>query len=100
MKVCIFGAGAVGGHIATRLIAAGADEIAVVARGPQLNAIRTRGGVSTVVDGLAASMASVLLCSGAKGKRYALPNATIHMHQALGGGSGQATDARSNARRR
>ena len=43
MKVCIFGAGAVGGHIATRLIAAGADEISVVARGPQLNAIRTRG---------------------------------------------------------
>lgn len=43
MKVCIFGAGAVGGHIATRLIAAGADDISVVARGAQLNAIRTRG---------------------------------------------------------
>ena len=43
MKVCIFGAGAVGGHIATRLIAAKADEIAVVARGAQLQAIRTRG---------------------------------------------------------
>ena len=43
MKVCIFGAGAVGGHIATRLLAAKADEIAVVARGAQLQAIRTRG---------------------------------------------------------
>ena len=43
MKVCIFGAGAVGGHIATRLIAAKADEISVVARGAQLQAIRTRG---------------------------------------------------------
>ena len=43
MKVCIFGAGAVGGNIATRLVAAKADEIAVVARGAQLQAIRTRG---------------------------------------------------------
>ena len=43
MKVCIFGAGAVGGHIATRLIAAKADEITVVARGAQLQAMRTRG---------------------------------------------------------
>lgn len=43
MKVCIFGAGAVGGHIATRLIAAQADEIAVVARGAQLQAMRARG---------------------------------------------------------
>src|SRR3954462_10622803 len=43
MKVCIFGAGAVGGHIATRLIAAKADEISVVARGAQLQALRTRG---------------------------------------------------------
>lgn len=43
MKVCIFGAGAVGGNVATRLIAAKADEIAVVARGAQLQAIRTRG---------------------------------------------------------
>ena len=43
MKVCIFGAGAVGGNIATRLVAAKADEIAVVARGTQLQAIRTRG---------------------------------------------------------
>jgi ATP-dependent Clp protease protease subunit len=37
-------------------------------------------------------MATVLLCAGAKGKRYALPNATVHMHQALGGARGQASD--------
>ena len=43
MKVCIFGAGAVGGNIATRLVAAKADEVSVVARGAQLQAIRTRG---------------------------------------------------------
>ncbi len=43
MKVCIFGAGAVGGHIATRLAAANADEISVIARGAQLEAIRARG---------------------------------------------------------
>ncbi|MFL2645493.1 MAG: ATP-dependent Clp protease proteolytic subunit [Dehalococcoidia bacterium] len=48
--------------------------------------------VSTVCLGMAASMATVLLCGGAKGKRYALPSSTIHMHQALGGAQGQATD--------
>lgn len=48
--------------------------------------------VSTIAVGLTASMATVLLCSGAKGKRFALPNATVHMHQALGGARGQATD--------
>jgi ATP-dependent Clp protease protease subunit len=48
--------------------------------------------VSTICVGLAASMGTVLLCAGAKGKRYALPNATIHMHQALGGAQGQAAD--------
>jgi ATP-dependent Clp protease protease subunit len=37
-------------------------------------------------------MATVLLCAGAKGKRYALPNATIHLHQAVGGAQGQAAD--------
>jgi ATP-dependent Clp protease, protease subunit len=41
---------------------------------------------------MAASMATVLLCAGAKGKRYALPHATIHMHQAIGGAQGQASD--------
>ncbi|HKS90422.1 MAG TPA: ATP-dependent Clp protease proteolytic subunit [Tepidiformaceae bacterium] len=48
--------------------------------------------VSTIAVGQTASMATVLLCSGAKGKRYALPNATVHMHQALGGARGQASD--------
>ena len=48
--------------------------------------------VSTIAVGQTASMASVLLCAGAPGKRYALPNATIHMHQALGGARGQASD--------
>jgi ATP-dependent Clp protease, protease subunit len=51
-----------------------------------------RPDVSTIAVGATASMASVLLCSGAKGKRYALPNATVHMHQALGGARGQASD--------
>jgi ATP-dependent Clp protease protease subunit len=37
-------------------------------------------------------MGTLLLCSGAKGKRYALPNSTIHMHQAVGGAQGQASD--------
>lgn len=48
--------------------------------------------VSTICVGLAASMGTVLLCAGAKGKRYALPNATIHMHQPMGGAQGQASD--------
>jgi ATP-dependent Clp protease protease subunit len=48
--------------------------------------------VSTICVGLAASMGTVLLCAGTKGKRYALPNATIHMHQAIGGAQGQAAD--------
>ena len=48
--------------------------------------------VSTICVGLAASMGTVLLCAGAMGKRYALPNATIHMHQAMGGAQGQAAD--------
>ena len=49
-----------------------------------------RADVSTIAVGVTASMGTVLLSSGTKGKRYSLPNATIHMHQALGGGSGQA----------
>jgi len=57
-----------------------------------------RPPVSTICVGLAASMATVLLCSGAKGKRFALPNATIHMHQASGGMQGQATDMEIAAR--
>ncbi len=51
-----------------------------------------RPQVSTICVGMAASMATVLLCAGVKGKRYALPNATIHMHQAMGGAQGQAVD--------
>ena len=48
--------------------------------------------VSTICVGMAASMAAVLLSSGAKGKRKALPNAEIMIHQPLGGARGQATD--------
>ena len=48
--------------------------------------------VSTICVGMAASMATVLLCAGTKGKRFALPHATIHMHQAMGGARGQASD--------
>jgi ATP-dependent Clp protease protease subunit len=57
-----------------------------------------RPDVSTICVGMAASMATVLLCAGAKGKRYALPNATIHMHQAMGGAQGQAADIEIAAR--
>jgi ATP-dependent Clp protease protease subunit len=57
-----------------------------------------RPDVSTICVGLAASMATVLLCAGAKGKRYALPNSTIHMHQPMGGAQGQATDIEIAAR--
>lgn len=51
-----------------------------------------RPQVSTICVGWAASFGTVLLCAGATGKRFALPNATIHMHQALGGAQGQAAD--------
>ena len=57
-----------------------------------------RCSVSTICVGLAASMGTVLLCAGAKGKRYALPNSTIHMHQAVGGAQGQAADIEIAAR--
>ena len=57
-----------------------------------------RPDVSTICVGLAASMGTLLLCSGAKGKRYALPNATIHLHQAFGGAQGQAADVEIAAR--
>ncbi len=57
-----------------------------------------RPDVSTICVGLAASMGTVLLCAGAKGKRFALPNATIHMHQAFGGAQGQAADIEIAAR--
>lgn len=48
--------------------------------------------VSTVALGLTASFGTVLLTAGEKGLRYSLPNATIHMHQPLGGSQGQASD--------
>lgn len=55
--------------------------------------------VSTICMGMAASMGSFLLSSGAKGKRYALPNSEIMIHQPLGGFQGQATDFDIHARR-
>lgn len=48
--------------------------------------------ISTVAVGATASFGTVLLTGGSKGHRYALPNATIHMHQPIGGTQGQATD--------
>jgi ATP-dependent Clp protease protease subunit len=48
--------------------------------------------VSTIAVGLAASMGTVLLVSGTKGKRFALPNSKIHIHQPIGGVQGQASD--------
>jgi ATP-dependent Clp protease protease subunit len=48
--------------------------------------------ISTVAVGITASFGTVLLAAGTKGRRYALPNATVHMHQPLGGAEGQATD--------
>ena len=54
--------------------------------------------ISTVCVGMAASMGAVILSSGAKGKRFALPNAEIMIHQPLGGAQGQASDIEINAR--
>ena len=55
--------------------------------------------VSTICIGMAASMGAFLLSSGAKGKRFALPNAEIMIHQPSGGSQGQATDIEIQARR-
>ena len=55
--------------------------------------------VSTICIGMAASMGSFLLSSGAKGKRFALPNSEIMIHQPLGGFQGQATDFDIHAKR-
>lgn len=57
-----------------------------------------RADVSTICVGAAASMGTILLAAGEKGKRYALPNSTIHMHQPLGGAQGQASDIEIHAR--
>jgi ATP-dependent Clp protease protease subunit len=54
--------------------------------------------VSTFAVGVAASFGTLLLTAGAAGRRYALPNATIHLHQPLGGVQGQATDIEIEAR--
>ena len=58
-----------------------------------------KADVSTICMGLAASMWSFLLSSGAKGKRYVLPNAEVMIHQPLGGFQGQATDIDIHAKR-
>jgi ATP-dependent Clp protease protease subunit len=54
--------------------------------------------ISTVAIGVTASFGTVLLAAGEKGQRYALPHATIHMHQPLGGAEGQASDIEIQAR--
>src|SRR6266446_4248776 len=54
--------------------------------------INSPGGVVTYCIGMAASMAAVLLCAGTKGKRFALPNSDIMIHQVHGGAQGQASD--------
>ena len=54
--------------------------------------------ISTFAVGVTASFGTVLLAAGAKGQRYALPHATIHMHQPLGGAQGQASDIEIQAR--
>jgi ATP-dependent Clp protease, protease subunit len=64
-----------------------------------LDAMRlNRCDVATFCVGLCASMGTVLLSSGTQGKRYAMPNSTIHMHQVLGGARGQASDIEIEAR--
>jgi len=54
--------------------------------------------ISTLAVGVTASFGTVLLAAGTKGQRYALPHATIHMHQPLGGAQGQASDIEIQAR--
>lgn len=58
-----------------------------------------KADVSTICVGMAASMGAFLLAAGAKGKRFALPNAEIMIHQPLGGARGQATDIKIQAER-
>jgi ATP-dependent Clp protease protease subunit len=55
--------------------------------------------VATICVGMAASMGAVLLSAGAKGKRFALPNAEVMIHQVMGGAEGQATDVKIRAER-
>jgi ATP-dependent Clp protease protease subunit len=56
-----------------------------------------KSDVCTICVGMAASMGAFLLAAGAKGKRYALPNSTVMIHQPLGGTQGQASDIKINA---
>jgi len=58
-----------------------------------------KADVSTICVGMAASMGAFLLAGGAKGKRYALPNSEVMIHQPLGGAQGQATDIEIRAKR-
>ncbi|WP_010098458.1 ATP-dependent Clp endopeptidase proteolytic subunit ClpP [Ornithinibacillus scapharcae] len=58
-----------------------------------------KSDVSTICTGMAASMGAFLLAAGAKGKRYALPNSEVMIHQPLGGTQGQATDIEIHAKR-
>jgi ATP-dependent Clp protease protease subunit len=57
-----------------------------------------RAPISTTAVGVTASFGTVLLAAGTKGQRYALPHATIHLHQPLGGAQGQATDIEIQAK--
>jgi ATP-dependent Clp protease protease subunit len=57
-----------------------------------------RPNVVTICVGMAASMGTILLAAGAKGKRYVLPNSTVHIHQPLGGVKGQAVDVEIEAK--
>ena len=77
-------------HIEVYINSAGGEVPAGLAIYDTMQLIRPQ--VSTICVGMAASMATVLLCAGVKGKRFALPHATIHMHQAIGGAQGQAAD--------
>lgn len=57
-----------------------------------------RAPISTTAVGSTASFGTIILAAGTKGRRYALPNATIHLHQPLGGAEGQATDVAIHAK--
>ena len=59
---------------------------------------QVRAPVSTVAVGVTASFGTILLAAGTKGRRYALPHATIHLHQPIGGAQGQATDIEIQAK--
>jgi ATP-dependent Clp protease protease subunit len=59
---------------------------------------QVRAPISTVAVGVTASFGTVLLAAGSAGKRYALPHATIHLHQPLGGAQGQASDIEIQAK--